>query len=323
MEQRRDQSRGSDTEAGAENGATHPAEVDARDWRRVAARVSTNIGAHNLSIISAGIAFFGLFSVFPTIAALIALYGLVSDPAEIGYSLKQVEPFLPPDTYSIIESQITDLSKTGSTTLGATTAISIGLALWSARKGVFALIRGLDIVYSEPHRRNYLDRTLLSLVITLALIITVILALLAVVAIPTVLNFLDLGSLDLLARVAPLAILCIVVIFVIGGLYRYAPNHTTSRMRWITPGGLLAAFFWAVFSVGLSIYMSHFGDFNQTYGSLGAVVGLMFWLYASAFVVLLGAEVNASLELRTKHDTTTGPPQPIGERGAHVADHIA
>ncbi len=322
MEQTREQVRAA--EAGGGNGATRPAEFEVRDWQRVAARIWTNIGAHSLSIIAAGIAFFGVFSIFPAIAALIALYGLVSDPAEIGYSLKQVEPFLPPDTYSILERQVTDLARTGSTTLGAASAISIGLALWSARMGVNALIRGLNIVYAENDRRNYVVQTLFSLMITLALIITAIFALLAVVAVPTVLNFLDLGPLgNLLARVAPLAILSIAVIFVIGGLYRYAPHRATARMRWVTPGALLAAFFWAVVSVGLSIYMSRFGDFNQAYGSLGAVVGLMFWLYASAFVVLLGAEVNASMELRTEHDTTTGPPQPIGERGAFVADHIA
>jgi len=310
--------------AAAGRDARRPADFPARSWRRVFARVWRGIGRDHLSIVAAGVAFFGTLAIFPAIAALIALYGLVADPAQVGESLKAARPVLPPDVFDIIEDQVGQLVATRPAKLGLTSVVSLAVALWSARAGVTALMAGLNVVYRETDTRSLVVQYLLSLALTIMVIVVALVALFAVVAVPAVLNFIDIGALGaLLAQVTPLLILGFAVVFAIGALYRYGPHRALARHRWVTAGAVLATLGWLAVSLALSVYVSRFANFNHTYGSLGAIVGLLFWLYASAFVVLLGAEVNAELELETARDTTTGPPKPMGERGAYVADHIA
>jgi membrane protein len=304
--------------------ATRPRDFPVRAWRRVLWRVWAGIGTHHLSIIAAGVAFFGILAIFPALAALIALYGFVADPAEIMQSLREVQPVLPHDVYLIIEGQVTQLVSAGRTKLGLASLLSLAFALWSARAGVTALMEGLNVTYNEIDNRSIVTQYFLSLILTLLLIAISIVALLAVVAIPTLLHFSDIGWFGaLLAQVTPLLVLGVAVIFLIGGLYRYGPHRARARKRWVTVGAVFATLGWVAVSMLLSLYVSRFANFNETYGSLGAIVGLMFWLYASAFIVLLGAEINAQMELQTSHDTTTGRAKPMGERGAYVADHVA
>ena len=312
------------TETGEGRRAEHPGDFPARSWRRVLGRVWLGIGRDHLSIIAAGVAFFATLAIFPAIAALIALYGLVADPAQVAESLKAAKPVLPPDVFVMIEDQIGQLIAARPAKLGLASLLSLAVALWSARAGVTALMEGLNVVYRETDTRSLLVQYLISLALTLMIMAVAIAALLAVVAVPALLHFSDIGRLGaLLAQVTPLLILGVAVVFAIGTLYRYGPHRALARRRWVTVGALLATVGWLAVSLGLSLYIARFANFNETYGSLGAIVGLLFWLYASAFVVLLGAEVNAELELETEQDTTTGPPQPMGERGAYVADHVA
>ena len=313
-----------DGDEGAGRAATRPGDFSGGDWKSVLWRTWLGIGEDNLSIIAAGVAFFGVFSVFPALAALVALYGLVADPSRIAAALSVAEPVLPPAVFSILSDQVDQLVGAGQSALGIATIVSLVLALWTARAGVTALIQGLNIVYGETDTRNILVQYLFSLLLTLVLIVFAILSLLAVVAVPAVLRFVDLGPLGTaLARIAPPVILGCAVVFVIGALYRYGPKRSPAQKRWITPGAVIATALWVIVSLGLSAYFSRFADFNQTYGSLGAIIALMFWLYASAFVVLLGAEINAPMELQTRRDTTTGDPRPMGDRSAYVADHVA
>ena len=187
-----------------------------------------------------------------------------------------------------------------------------------------ALIEGLNVVYREEDTRGIARQYLWALVLTVILVAFAVVVLLVVVAVPVVLRFSDLGAVGaLLAQVTPLVVLGLAMIFVIGGLYRYGPHRAPARKRWVSVGAVAATAGWVVVSLGLSVYFSGFADFNKIYGSLGAIIGLMFWMYANAFIVLLGAELNASLELQTARDTTTGPEKPMGERGAYVADHVA
>ncbi len=151
-----------------------------------------------------------------------------------------------------------------------------------------------------------------------------IVALLATVALPAALRLVDFGPLGAwLTALVPLLVLGVAVVFVIGAVYRYGPHRATARKRWVSWGAVLATLAWVVASLALSFYISNFANFNKTYGSLGAIIALMFWFWVSAYVVLLGAELNAEMELQTARDTTTGPPQPMGQRGAYVADHVA
>jgi membrane protein len=304
--------------------ATRPGDFPPRAWGHVLSRVWLGIGRDHLSIIAAGVAFFGVLAIFPAIAALIALYGMVADPSQVAASLGALRPLLPRDVHEMIAGQVTVLVEAGQSRLGLASLISLMLTLWSARAGVTALIEGLNIAYRETDRRSLLAQYLLSLVLTLAVIAVAIVALLAMVAVPAALHFSDIGRLGaLLAQLTPLAIVGVAAVFVIGALYRYGPSRAHARKRWVTWGAVLATIGWVIVSLALSLYVARFADFNRTYGSLGAIVGLLFWLYASAFVVLLGAELNAEMELQTEKDTTTGQPRPPGERGAYVADHTA
>jgi membrane protein len=303
---------------------SQPTKFPGRAWWSVLKRTFNDIGEDHLSIIASGVAFWGMLAVFPSIAALIAIYGLVADPSQIAQSLDTVKPFLPVDVYTMIDGQISQIVSAGQGTLGLATLVSILFALWTSRTSVTALLEGLNIVYGERDTRNIIIQNLFALMMTLVLIIMLIIALLAVVAVPAILQFIELGQLGtILARVAPLLILAVAVTFVIGALYRYGPSRRRARVRWVSIGAIIATVGWLVVSVGLSSYISNFANFNKTYGSLGAIVAVLFWLYASAFVVLIGAEINANLELQTCRDTTSGRPKPIGKRGAFVADHVA
>lgn len=298
--------------------------MDWAAWKQVLSRVWLGISNDHLSIIAAGVAFFGILAIFPAIAALIAVYGLLADPHHVAETLDAARPLLPGEVFGVIQGQVDALVSAPPSKLGIASLISFGLVLWSARAGVSALMEGMNVVYGEVDTRNLVIQYVISVFLTLAFIAVAIVALFAVVAVPTVLNFTDIGVIgQFLARVTPLLILGAAIVFVIGGLYRYAPRRAPARKRWITLGAVFAAIGWLLVSVALSAYFTRFPEFNKTYGSLGAVVGLLFWLYASAFVVLLGAELNAQLELQTEEDTTTGRPRPMGERGAYVADHVA
>ncbi len=307
--------------------AAQPAQFRWPAWRQVLLRTWAGITDDHLSIIAAGVAFFGMLATVPSIAALISILGFFADPIAVSDSLDRVRPVLPADAYSLIEGQVDRLLSAGSSSLGLASLIALGLALWSSRAGVQALIEGLNIVYREVDTRNILRQYLSSLLLTVVVLAKAVAALVVVVALPAVLAFLqfdDLGAFGIwLARVLPLLVLGIAVVFVIGALYRLGPHRAPARKRWITPGAVLATLSWVVASYLLSTYISRFANFNQTYGSLGAIVAMLLWLYVTAFVVLLGAKLNAEMELQTERDTTTGPPRPIGERGAYVADHVA
>lgn len=304
--------------------ASQPTRFGWRAWRQVLGRVFANVGRHHLSIVAGGVAFFGVLSVVPALAALVGLYGLIANPADVMAYLDEFRPLLPPDAFGLIESQLRALLGVPEQSLGIASAIAILLALGTARAGVSTLVAGLNIVYREVDTRNIIVEFAASLLLTVLVLVIACAALLATVALPTVLQLLDFGPLGTqLAALGPLVILGFAVVFVIGAIYRYGPHRALARKRWVSVGAVAATVAWVLASFLLSFYISNFANFNKTYGSLGAIAALMFWFYVSAFVVLLGAELNAEMELQTARDTTTGPPRPMGERGAYVADHIA
>jgi len=274
----------------------------------------------NLGLISAGIAFYGMLAIFPTVAAIIAIWGFFADPGAVREQLETMRGLIPGDAYDIIDQQITSLITANSSTLGWATAISLSAALWSSRAGVAALIRGLNAIYREKNRVG-LRQITTAFGVTFLLIGVALVALLSVVILPIVLAVLPLGPITalLIASVRWVVALA-VVIGGIGVLYRFGPNRRKARVPWLTPGALVAVVIWGVISYGFSYYLSNFGRYNEIYGALGAVIALLMWLYLSAFSVLLGAALNAELELRTREDSTVGPSRPMGERRAAVAD---
>lgn len=256
------------------------------------------IGRNNLGLIAAGVAFFSMLSLFPALAALIALLSLVADPAVVVEQLEELRELMPADVYDILNAQIVGLVSTSSDALGWAGFISVVAALWSARAGVGALIHGLNVVHDTEGRgtwRHYMR----ALMLTIALVAVGVIALLTVVIAPVVLALLPLGSVTVVIIDLLRWLTAIAVIFVgIGLLYRYGPNRRPVMTRMITAGSIFAAVSWAVVSIGFSYYVARFGNYNEIYGSIGAVIAMLVWLWISSFLVLFGASWNAEIEAR-------------------------
>lgn len=290
-------------------------------WKALRAAFA-QVGENNLSLISAGVAFFAMLSLFPALAALIAVLGLISDPVVVVAQLEEVRGLLPEDVYEILNSQVLTLVTARADTLGWAGLLSLLVALWSARAGTGAMITGLNAVYYEPNR-NTAHHYLRALLLTVGLMAVGIVALLMVVVVPALLAFFPVGRFYyIVADVIRWSIALTVVLGGIGLLYRFGPNRRPARVAWLTPGSFLAVLSWAAVSVGFSYYVANFGNYNEVYGSIGAVIAMLIWLWLTSFLILFGAALNAQLEMRTLPDSTIGTPKPPGERGAVAADTI-
>lgn len=253
--------------------------------------------ARNLSLISAGVAFYAMLAIFPALAALIALWGVFSDPVFIDDQLTLLQRFVPSDAFRLFEAQVDALINANDSTLGYTTLVSIGAALWSTRAGVSALIRGLNAVYSAPHRTG-VRRTYAALLLTVCLIAMSLVALTGIVIFPIVLAFLPLGEFaERTFEALRWVLVTTAVVLGLGMIYRFGPNHKTAHLKtgWVSPGALVALVIWGAASWAFSLYLANFGKYNEVYGSIGAVIALLMWFYISAWVVLLGATLNCEL----------------------------
>jgi membrane protein len=258
--------------------------------------VARSMGPNHLSLIAAGVAFFGMLSLFPALAALIALLSLIADPDVVVVQLEEYRTLMPQDVYDILNTQIVGLVSASSQSLGWAGLISVLLAWWSARAGVGAMMHGLNVAYGLRSRASW-RHYLRALLLTASLVGVGIVALLTVVVAPVALTLLPLGSvvgviLDLLRWIIGIA----VILGGIGMLYRYGPNRSGIRIGFITPGAIFSALMWAGFSIAFSYYVAHFGNYNEVYGSIGAVMAMLVWLWISSFVVLIGASLNAEIE---------------------------
>ncbi len=275
----------------------NPLRFPLKEWIGIFRDANNRIGDHNLSLISAGVAFFSMLALFPAIAAMISLYGFMADPQAVQTNLVILEPVIPVEVYRIISNQVNSLLRTSSSTLGITSVISILLAIWSARTGVFAMITGLNIVYRAPTRRNFFRRVVLAYLLTFLLISVGIVAVSAVVVLPTIIAYFPIGAMAGKAvHILRILIALTTILAGIGILYRFGPNlKKGSRVGLVSIGSLVAAVLWIAGSSLFSFYLSNFGKYNEVYGSLGAVVAMLIWFYLSAWVVFLGAELNAEI----------------------------
>jgi len=273
--------------------------------------------------LAAGMTYYSLFAIFPAIAALVAVYGLFADPSTIAKHLDQLGGFLPGGALDVARDQLTRVASKGSQALGLTFLIGLAVSLWSANAAMKSLFDTLNIVYREEEQRGFLKLNAISLGFTIGAILFVLAALGAVVAVPIFLNYVGLSNQsDLLLRIGRWPALYLVLTVALAVIYRYGPSRQKPRWRWITWGSAIAAMLWLAASALFSWYAANFGKFNETYGSLGAVIGFMMWLWISAIVILLGGEIDAEMEHQTARDTTTGPPKPMGMRGAEIADTV-
>ena len=268
----------------------------------------------NIGLVSAGVAFFAMFAVFPAIAALIALFGIFADPVLVGEQLILLQELVPDVVFQPIYSQVTRLIQADNSALGLASLLSTLVALWSARAGVAALIRGLNTVYGAPNRAG-VRHVLVALTLTLTLIGVAIVAVFSVVVVPVVLNFVTLGTeIAWLIEAVRWTVTLAILVMTLGLLYRYGPNTRGDRMALLTPGAVLAVVLWAAMSVAFSVYLANFANYNEIYGSLGAVIALMMWLYLSAYVVLLGAALNVAVRRLAREDRSQGRDDQISGR---------
>ncbi|MCJ2061301.1 YihY family inner membrane protein [Methylobacterium sp. J-088] len=310
------------TEADRGRGAATPTEIPAKGWKDIALRTYRAIGENRLSLIAAGVTFFTLLAIFPAVAALVSCYGLVADASTINAQLASLQGILPQGALEIIGDQVKRLNEQGDTTLGFSLVFSIVLSVWSANGGVKHVFDALNLVYNERERRNFVVLNLVSLGFTAGALLFLILALSAVVVLPLVLTYVGLGADARWLTLLRWPALFVAVLLGLALLYRYGPSRDAPRWRWVTPGSALAALLWIAASLLFSWYVAHFGSYNKTYGSLGAAIGFMTWIWLSTMIVLAGAQLNAEMEHQTAEDTTVGTPQPLGTRRARMADTV-
>lgn len=303
--------------------ADSPSEIPARGWKDVLYRLYENIIEHRIVALAAGMTFYTLLAIFPALAALVAVYGLFSDPARITAHLEQAQGLLPGGAMDIARDQLTRVSANGSQALGVTFLVSLAISLWSANAAMKSLFDTLNVVYREPETRGFIKLNAISLLFTGGAILFALLAIAAIVVVPVVLQYVGLSdAADLLLRIGRWPAIFICVSLGLALIYRYGPDREESKWRWISWGSALAAALWLAGSALFSWYAANFGNFNATYGSLGAVIGFMTWIWISAIVILIGGELDAELEHQTLRDTTTGREQPLGARGATMADTV-
>ncbi len=302
--------------------AAKPAEIPAAGWKDILLRTWRDVGENRIMLVSAGVTFFALLAIFPAIAALVSLYGLVADPATISEQLGSLQGILPQGALDIVGEQVKRLNEKGSSTLGFSLFLGLALSIWSANGGMKHVFDALNLVYNERESRGFITLNLASLGFTAGALLFLVLALAGVVALPVALNVIGLGEGAWWLAQLRWPILFLAVLLGLALLYRYGPSRDAPRWRWVTPGSALAAFLWLAGSLLFSWYVANFGKYNQTYGSLGAAIGFMTWIWISTTIVLLGAQVNAEMEHQTAEDTTVGQPQPMGTRRAKMADTV-
>jgi membrane protein len=304
--------------------AHRPTDIPARGWKEIATRVYKEFSKDRVMLIAAGATFYLLLAMVPAMTAFISLYGLFADPGTVKEHISFINDYMPSGGQEIISEQLTRLSAQPNTGLGFALAISLGLALWSANAGMKALFESMNVAYDEAEKRGFVKLTLISLGFTLGAIVLLLAMIGVVVVMPIVVESLGLGAMtELLVKIGSAIVLIIAALLGLSALYRWGPSRSEAKWKWITPGAIVAVVIAMIGSLLFSWYVANFGSYNETYGSLGAIIGFMTWLWIMVAFVITGGELNAEMEHQTRKDTTTGPEQPLGTRGAEMADTVA
>ena len=303
--------------------AERPSEIPPRGWFAVLKRVKAEVKDDNVPLLAAGVAFYAMLAIFPAIIALVTVYGMVADPAQVESQVGEFAKSLPSGADQLLTQQLKSVTSAGRQSLSIGLAVSLLAVLWSASGGVQGLVKGLNLVYDEKETRGFIKLRGLSLLLTIGAIVVAVVALALITVFPGVIDNFGLGqAARLAASIVRWVVLALLVLIAIAVVYRYAPDRANPRWRWVSWGAVVALVLWLLGSIGFSWYVDNFGKYNQTYGALAAVIILLLWLFLSAFAVLLGAELDAEIERQTARDTTTGPERPLGQRDAEVADTL-
>ena len=301
-----------------------PESIPARGLRDVFWRVLHEVTEDRVTLIAGGVTFYLLLALFPALAALVSLYGLVADPVTISENLGKLAALLPPGAFDVFAEQIKSLAEKRDSNLGLTFFFGLAVALWSTHNGTLAIFDAMNIAYEEKEKRGIVKLNLVAFCFTICGMFAAMLMIGLVAVLPTVLSYVWLDQF----KENALLFMRWPIVLVVGALavlaiYRFGPSREPPKLRWITWGALLTIVGLTAMSLGFSFYLSHFANYNATYGTLGALIGFLVWTWLSVTILIVGGELNAELEHQTAKDSTTGRPRPLGERGACVADTVA
>ena len=304
---------------------TSPWAMPVRGWKDVLLRTYRETGADNIGLIAAGVAFYAFLSIVPLLGAVVLSYGLIAEPATVVRNMRALTEVMPADAARLIGEQLMNVVAASEGKKGFGLLLALGLALYGAMKAATAIVTALNIAYEQEETRGFVTLNALALAITVGAVLTAIVAMVAIAA---------LGHLEgLFPGLPPVLVgggklLSYLLMGAVGAagaatLFRYGPDRDRAQWMWLTPGSLLVTLLWLALAFGFGLYVANFGNYDATYGSLGAVVVLLTWIWLSAYVLLVGAELNSELEHQTARDTTHGPERALGARGATVADSVA
>ena len=310
-------------DAGRGRRAVSPWQIPWRGWKDILIRTYQQLGEDRVLAVAAGVVFYGLLALFPAITALVSSYALFAKASTINEHISLLAGVLPEDAVGIVREQVDRVLAKGDVKLGLAFLVSFLLAVWSANGGMKAIIDALNVVYEEDEKRGFFKLNAVSLAFTFGGLVAVLLAIGSVVALPIVLSTIGLGTItDALFRIGRWPVLVMTMLVGLALLYRFGPSRRSARWRWLSVGSALATLTWLAGSALLSFYLANYANYDATYGSLGAAIGLMMWMWMSTIVVLLGAELNSEIEHQTAADSTEGGDKPLGRRGAKMADTI-
>jgi membrane protein len=294
-------------------------------WKRIALRTWNQSWIDNAGLVAAGVAFYGFLAMVPLLGIIVLVYGFFAEPETVIRNMQAMMAVLPADVAVLIGEQLMTAVEASKGTKGLAILAALGVALYGGTNAASAIILALNIAYQEKEKRSLLQFYKLALVMTLGALLLAVVALAATTAIASLERFMprSSGVLVVIGKIVSYILLALGAASVAATLYRFGPSREEARWTWITPGSLFTAIGWMLLTLAFGFYITRITDYGATYGSLGAMVALLTWLYLCAYVFVFGAELNSEVEHQTAIDSTTGPPEPIGRRGAWAADHIA
>ena len=304
--------------------AQWPHQIPLKGWLDIGKRVWHEMQIDHVQIVSAGVGFYFFLAIFPTIVAAISIYSLVLEPSQIQEQVSRLNLVMPDQAYGMITDFLRPILEQSKKEIGWGLFVSVMISIWSANKGTSALFQGINIAYDQVDNRGIIKKNLLTLIFTLAGLVIGLLSLLIVIFFPILIDDIGLpAQIERMLTWLRWVILGFILIFTLSVVYKIAPNRRSPRFRWVSWGAIIGTILWLGGSMLFSWYVGNFGSYADLYGSFAAVAILLLWLFLTAFIILIGAEINSEMEHQTRYDTTIGEEKPMGERNAWHADHCA
>jgi len=305
--------------------ARSPVEMPAPAWKDIVSRTYVRIWDDNVGLVAAGVAFYGFFALLSLLGLIVLVYGFAADPFTVIEHMRALTGVLPTDVAYVIGDQLMTAVQASQKTKGLGILLAFLVATYGGTNGAASVITALNIAYEEKEKRSLLRFYLIAVAMTLCALVVALAALAATAALAYLQHLAPRapGPLVVAGKILGYVALALVAAGIASILYRFGPSREDARWKWITPGSAFAAVTWLLLTWAFGIYVSRFTNYHATYGSLGAVVALLSWMYLSSYAFIVGAELNSEIEHQTAIDSTTGSPRIMGERGAWAADNVA